>query len=112
MRSFQPRVVLDVAPAYSRAEAHARRIDRDAAELAHLAQIDQQRRRAEAEGERRDEALAAGERLRAGVCRQELYRFGDLISNRKSEITDGRLAELPQPPAVRSHLQSQEGGPR
>src|SRR5437588_5598708 len=87
MRSFEPRVVLDFAPAYSRAEAHARRIDRDVAELAHLAQIDQQRRRAEAEGERRDEALATGERLRAGVCGQQLHRFGDA---RRRRIVEGR----------------------
>src|SRR5438067_4116039 len=76
LRGLEALVVLDVAPAHARAEPHAICADRDAGELVQLAEIHEQRWRAEAKGERRDQALAARERLGSGVGGEEAQRLG------------------------------------
>ena len=60
MRGGEPRIVLDVAPAHHGAEPHAVGGDLDLAQLRELAQVDQQRRRDDAEGQHRHQALPAG----------------------------------------------------
>ena len=78
MRLAQPRVVEDVAPAHHGAEGDAVVRDLDLPQLGELAQIDQQRRRSDAERQHRHQALAAGQRLGFAVmgCEQR-NRFVD-----------------------------------
>jgi hypothetical protein len=71
MRAIEPPVVLDVAPAHHGAQRHAAVGNPDAAQVGELAQIDQQRRLGETEGEHRHQALAPGQRLRIAVMRGE-----------------------------------------
>ena len=78
MRLAQSRVVEDVAPAHHGAERDAVIRDLDLPQLGELAQIDQQRRRGDAERQHRHQALAAGQRLGLAVVRgEQRNRFGD-----------------------------------
>ena len=78
MRLAQPRVVEDVAPAHHGAERDAVVRDLDLPQLGELAQIDQQRRRSDAERQHRHQTLAAGQRLGFAVMRrQQRDRVGE-----------------------------------
>jgi hypothetical protein len=61
MRRRQPLIVLDVAPAYQRAEPEAVIADGDIAEPGQPPQIDQQAWGRQAEGENRHQALSSGD---------------------------------------------------
>jgi hypothetical protein len=67
LRARQPRIVLDVAPAHLGAEPNAISVNGDLTEPGEPTQIDQKARGRKPEGEDRHQALAAGDRLRAGV---------------------------------------------
>jgi hypothetical protein len=75
MRRHQPLIVLNVAPAYERAEPEAVIADGDIAEPAQPPQIDQQARGRQTEGEKRHQALAPGDDERFGVRREQIDCF-------------------------------------
>src|SRR5262249_35490467 len=69
MRRRQPLIVLDVVPAYERAEPEAVIADGNIAEPRQPPQIDQQARGRQAEGENRNQGLSPGDDERLGVRR-------------------------------------------
>ena len=89
-------VALDVAPADTGAQAHAVGTDVDAVEPGDLAQVDEQRRCGEPEGEHRHQALPPGERARFALAPGEQFK-------RLREGVRRRIVELgwfhEQPPA-------------
>ena len=78
MRSGEPRVVKDVAPAHHGAQRNAFLVDLDLPQLRKLAQIDQKRRRGDAKRQHRHQTLAAGKRFGLAVMGGEKCNcFGD-----------------------------------
>ena len=75
MRRRQPLIILDVAPAYERAEPKAVITDGNIAEPGQPPQIDQQARGRQAEGEKRHQALSPGDDERLGVRRKQIDCF-------------------------------------
>jgi len=75
MRRHQPLIVLDVAPAYERAEPNAAIADGNIAQPRQPPQIDQQARGHQAEGENRHQTLSPRDDERLGVRSQQVDRF-------------------------------------
>jgi hypothetical protein len=72
MARCQPLIVLDVTPAYERAEPEAVIADGNIAEPRQPPQIDQQARGRQAESENRHQALSARDHQRLGVRREQV----------------------------------------
>src|SRR5580700_5784246 len=75
MRRRQPLIVLDIAPAYERAEPEAVIADGNIAEPGQPPQIDQQAWGHQTEGEKRHQALSPGDDERFGVRREQVDCF-------------------------------------
>ena len=106
VRALQPLVVLDVAPARTRTQAHAVFRDGDLLQLLQLADVDQHRRRGEAKRHRRQEALGAvrkdrhrldfHQRSRNGERGNHEHRAGGCLGRREllAHGADGRNVGL------------------
>ena len=68
----QPLIILDVAPAYERAEPEAVSAEGNIAESGQPPQVDQQARGRQTESENRHQALSPGDHDRFGVRRKQI----------------------------------------
>jgi hypothetical protein len=87
MRRRQPLIVLDVAPAYERAEPEAVIADGNITEPGQPPQIDPRARGRQAEGENRHQALSPGDDERLGVRREQV----DCPCIRRTSMEPGSL---------------------
>src|SRR5271165_2110250 len=100
MRRHQALIILDVAPAYERAEPNAAIADGNIAEPGQTPQIDQQARGRQAEGENRHQTLSPGDDERLGVRREQVDCFaksagGLIIEGRRFHCYASRGKTLP-----------------
>ena len=88
VRGLEPFVILDLAPAHHGAECDTLLRNFDSAQVAELAQIDEQRGLGKAERQHRHQALATCDGLGVPAGRgEELNRFGQ---RRRACIVEGR----------------------